>query len=116
MYSLEFKQSRGCITETYYARDVIDMYIIYKDGKRIFSQNGDWADYYLVLNIDNYNKDIRLSKRASCYDIITNDFYQGSYSVRLSDFINIKEELLDYLNEMKQVLGIEDYEIIIIGG
>ena len=45
MFSIEFKQSRGCITETYFARDVIDMYILYKDGEKM-------AEYSVKVNAE----------------------------------------------------------------
>lgn len=111
MFSLEFKQSRGCLTETYYARDVIDMYTLFKDGQRIFSEKPDWEDYYLVLNIDNHHKEIWISKKATVYDFVTNDFYKGFYSTSENDYNSIKDDIYKYIIEIKEMLDIQDYKI-----
>ena len=111
MYSIEFKQSRGCLTETYYARDVIDMYILYKDGQKIFSEKEDWEDYYLVLSIDNHHKEIWISKKAACYDIISNDFYKGFYSTSENDYDSIKHDIYKYITDVTIMLDIQDYKI-----
>ena len=111
MFSIEFKQSRGCITETYYARDVIDMYILYKDGQKIFSEREGWEDYYFIVNIDNYYGEIQILKRASCYDCITDDYYRGCYATRRIDYASTERDLYDYLVEISEMLDIQNYKI-----
>ena len=111
MFNLEFKQSRGTITETFYARDVIDMYIIYKDEQKIFSEIPGWEDHYFVLSIDNYHKEIWISKKGVFYDYLPDDFYKGFHSVSDDDYGSIKNDIYNYIIEVKEMLDIQDYRI-----
>ena len=111
MFSIEFKQSRGCLTETYFARDVIDMYILYKDGEKIFSERPDWEDHYLVVSVDNYHKEVWISKKGRFYDFLLDDFYKGFYSTSDRDYESIKNDIYKYMIDLTIMLDIQDYTI-----
>ena len=108
MYTLEFIFSKGRASEHLYHRDIVDYYLICKDGKRIYSEKPDWDDYCLVLEIDNLNKGIYIKKaffildRMSCYDC------------RLSDYLSIRNELDDYIYNVQVMLDILDYRKIVL--
>ena len=111
MYTIEFKQSRGCTSMHQFHHDVVDMYILYKDGQKIFSEKPDWEDYYLVLSVDNYHKEVWISKKGVFYDFIPNDFYKGFYSVSEVDYESIKHDIFNYMIELTEMLDIQDYSI-----
>lgn len=112
IFNLEYKQSRGCASEHQYHRDVVDIYIIYKDEQKIYSEKKDWNDYYLLLEINNLDREIRLLKRFFAYSL--DDIYKGCYQVRCEDIVSIMDDLTIYIEEVKEMLDIQHYQIKLI--
>lgn len=108
MYTLEYIKSEGRASEHMYHKDIIDYYLLLEDNKRIFSENYEWSDYCLALEIDNLNKEI-LIKRIFCY-VVFNPM-ASCYDTRISDYWNIKDDLFAYIEEVKDMLDILDYKI-----
>lgn len=107
MYTLEYIKSKGRASEHMYHKDIIDYYLLLKDNKRIFSENHEWTDYCLALEIDNLNKEI-LIKKIFCF--IASNPTASCYDCRISDYWTIKEELFAYIEEVKVILDILDYK------
>ncbi len=109
MFNLEYKQSRGCASEHQFHHNIVDMYILYKNGHKVFSERADWHDYYFILEINNLDKEIRLLKRAIYhYD---SNFYKGCYAIKYEDCVSIIDDLTIYINSMKEMLDIQDYKM-----
>ena len=112
MYTLEYITSKGRASEYMYHKDIIDYYMIYKDNKRIFCENENWKDYCLLLEIDNLNKDISIKKQFAVFiNNIAEVATIGCYDCRDFDYMSIKDELLVYMDEIKNMLDILDYKI-----
>ncbi len=107
MFNLEFKQSRGCASEHQYHKDIVDIYMLYKDEQKIYSEKKDWTDYCLLLEINNLDKEIRLLKRFFAYSM--DDIYKGCYQARREDIASIIDDLTIYIEEVKEMLEIQDY-------
>ena len=110
MYTLEYIKSKGRASRHMYHKDIIDYYLLLKDNKRVFSEEQDWSDYCLALEIDNLNNEI-LIKKIFCY--IASNPMASCYNARISDYWTIKEELFAYIDEVKNMLDILDYKIIV---
>ena len=108
MYTLEFLKSKGRASRHQFHHDIIDYYLLLKDNKRIFSENHEWADYCLALEIDNLNKDI-LIKKIFCF--IASNPIASCYDARTSDYHTIEDDLFAYIEEVKCMLDILDYKI-----
>ena len=111
MYSLEYKNSTGCASEHSYYHNIVDLYTLYKDNHKVFSENPKWSDYYVVVEINNLEKEIRLLKHGGFYDTFHDDLTIGSYVLRYEDCSSYLIELLSYINEVKQMLDIDNYNV-----
>lgn len=108
MYTLEYIKSKGRASEHVFHKDIVDYYLLLKDNKRVFSVNFEWKDYCLALEIDNLNKEI-LIKKIFCF--IASNPIASCYDARFSDYCTIKDDLLAYIEEVKDMLDILDYKI-----
>jgi hypothetical protein len=108
MYTLEYIKSKSRASEHMYHKDIIDYYLLLKDNKRIFSEEQDWLDYCLALEIDNLNKEI-LIKKIFCF--IASNPMASCYNARTSDYCTIQDDLFAYIEEVKDMLDILDYKI-----
>ena len=112
MFSIEYKQSAGCASEHQYHRNVVDLYILYKDDKKIYSEKPLFHDYYFIIEINNLDKEINMVKHGEIYDVIyNNDLERGTYAVRYEDCASIIDDLAIYIEEVKEMLNIQDYNI-----
>lgn len=114
MYSLEYLTSKGRAGESQFYKNIVDFYLLYKDAKRVFSENKEWDCYCLMLEIDNLNKDISIKKTFAF--VVTNPEVKefgaiSCYSCRDDDYYTTKEELIAYLKEVKIMLDIPEYII-----
>ena len=107
MYTLEYIKSKGRASEHMYHKDIVDYYLLLKDNKRVFSEKQDWTDYCLALEIDNLNKEI-LIKKIFCF--IASNPMASCYDTRISDYWTIKDDLFAYIEEVKDMLDILDYQ------
>ena len=107
MYTLEYIKSKGRASEHMFHKDIVDYYLLLKDNKRVFSENHEWADYCLALEIDNLNKEIQI-KKIFCF--IASNTMVICYDCRISDYWTIREELFEYIEEVKIILDILDYK------
>ena len=110
MYTLEYIKSKGRASEHMYHKDIIDYYLLLKENKKIFSEKLDWDDYCLLLEIDNLNKKISITKSFS-YTVKHPD--SGCYLCNNLDYCSIKDNLILYIDEVKNMLDILDYKIIV---
>lgn len=108
MYTLEYIKSKGRAGRHIYHKDIIDYYLLLKDNKRVFSENFEWSDHCLALEIDNLNKEI-LIKKIFCY--IASNPMVSCYDTKISDYWNIKDDLFAYLEEVKIMLDIPEYKL-----
>ena len=109
MYTLEYLYSKGRSSRHIFHPDIIDLYTIYKDGEKIFSEQ--WNDYFLALEIDNLNKAIYIKKMflISVTDIIRVHCYDCS----LDDYADFRDELASFIDNVKTMLDILDYKVCI---
>ena len=107
MYKLEYIESAGCSSEYLYHKNVIDYYLLFKDNRRIYSEDKYWSDHCLALKIDNLNKEVFLKK--AFISNVSNSYYD----CRISDCWTIRDDLFVYIEEVKAMLDILDYKIII---
>lgn len=107
MYTLEYLYSKGCADRHVFHNDIVDIYIIYKDGEKVSSE--DWPDYFLGLEIDNLNKTIYVKK---LFLINIADAIRGyGYDCRLEDYISFKDELVSFIDDVQIMLDILDYKV-----
>lgn len=107
MYTLEYLYSKGCAGRHVFYDDIVDFYIIYKDGEKVSSEQ--WPDYFLGIEIDNLNKTIYVKKlfliniadtiRVHCYDC------------RLEDYNSFRDELASFIDNVQTMLDILDYKV-----
>ena len=109
MYHIEYNNSKGGADEHDWHEDVVDLYILYKDNKKIFSEKPGWGDYYVVMEINNLEKEISFLKHGAFYDTWHEDLSVGSYELTREDCSSYFEELLNYIYEVRQILDIENY-------
>ena len=107
MYTLEYIKSLGRASRHMYHKDIVDYYLLLKDNKRVFSEKQDWTDYCLALEIDNLNKEIQI-KKIFCF--IASNPMASCYDARISDYLNTKDDLFAYIEEVKDMLDILDYK------
>ena len=107
MYTLEYLYSKGRAGRHTFHPDIIDLYTIYKDGKKIFSEQ--WHDYFLALEIDNLNKTIYIKKMflISIADVIRGYCYDCS----LDDYADFRDELASFIDNVQTMLDILDYKV-----
>ncbi len=109
MFNLEYKNSKGRASRYMYHKDIVDYYLLLNDDKRIFSERPDWTDYCLMIEIDNLNKDISIKKSF----FISANQEISCYDCRFIDYKSIVNKLYLFLEEVKIMLDIEDYRIIL---
>ena len=107
MYTLEYLYSKGRAGRHVFHDDIVDFYIIYKDGEKVSSEQ--WPDYFLGIEIDNLNKTIYVKKlfliniadtiRVHCYDC------------RLEDYNSFRDELASFIDNVQTMLDILDYKV-----
>lgn len=107
MYTLEYLYSKGRAGRHVFHDDIVDFYIIYKDGEKVSSEQ--WPDYFLGIEIDNLNKTIYVKKlfliniadtiRIHCYDC------------RLEDYNSFRDELASFIDNVQTMLDILDYKV-----
>ena len=107
MYTLEYIKSKGRASKHMFHKDIVDYYLLLKDNKRVFSENYEWADYCLALEIDNLNKEILIKK---IFYFIASNPMASCYDSRISDYWTIKDDLFAYIEEVKDMLDILDYK------
>lgn len=108
MYTLEYIRSKGRASEHMYHKDIVDYYLLLKDNEKVLSEEEDWDEYCLVLEIDNLNKEISIKKT---YIFTINHPRTGYFSCTISDYCTFKEELFAYIEEVKDMLDILNYKI-----
>jgi hypothetical protein len=104
VYTLEYLCSEGRASEHAFHHDVVDFYIIYKDGEKVFSEK--WEDYFLTLEIDNLNKTIYIKKVFFIYNNRV-----SRYDCRLDDYVSFRDELASFIDNMQVALDILDYKV-----
>lgn len=107
MYTLEFLYSKGRADRHVFHNDIVDIYTIYKDGKTIFSE--EWNDYFLALEIDNLDKAIYIKKMF--FVSITDVIRIHCYDCRLEDYASIRDELVNFIDNVQTMLDILDYKV-----
>lgn len=112
MFSIEYKQSIGCAGMHNWHKDAVDLYILYKDNEKIYSPRRDWEGYYFIIQINHSDREITMTKRGDIYDIIfNNDYERGRYAIRLEDCEFFIDDLLIYIEELKELLNIQEYRV-----
>lgn len=111
MYHIEYNNSKGSADIYHWYEDVVDLYILYKDNKKVFSEKSGWGDYYIIIEINNLEKEISFLKHGASYDTWHEDLSVGSYVLTHEDYSSDFEELLNYIYEVRQILDIEHYNI-----
>ena len=107
MYTLEYLYSKGRAGRHVFHNDIVDLYTIYKDGKKVISEQ--WNDYFLALEIDNLNKAIYVKK---LFLISIDDVVRGyCYDCRLEDYANFRDELINFIDDVQIMLDILDYKV-----
>ena len=115
MYTLEYLASKGRAGEHQFYKNIVDYYLLYKDTKRVFSEKQDWDCYCLMLEIDNFNKDISI-KKTFVFTISNSENKSvplgivNCYNCKDDDYYTIKEELIAYIEEVKIMLDILEYK------
>ena len=107
MYTLEYLYSKGRAGRHVFHDNIVDIYIIYKDGEKIFSEK--WDDHFLALEIDNLNKTIYIKKIF--FVSITDVIRVHCYDCDLDDYTNFRNELASFIDNVQTMLDILDYKV-----
>ena len=107
MYTLEYLYSKGRAGRHTFYDDIVDIYTIYKDGEKIFSEQ--WNDYFLALEIDNLYKTIYIKKLF--FVSIADTARVHSYDCRLEDYNSFRDELASFIDNVQTMLDILDYKV-----
>jgi hypothetical protein len=105
VYSLEYLESTGRADRHAFHHNVVDYYMILKEDKALFSEQEAWTSYCLAFEIDNLNKRIGLKKM-----FILGRKKISSYDCNSFDYDSIKDDLISFLCEVKEMLDIKEYK------